>query len=362
MAWNPQGGGDGQGPWGSGPSGPQPPDIEEMLRRGQDRFKRFMPGGVGTSRGIILILFVVLGLWLASGTYRVDAGHQGVVVLFGKHVQSTEPGLHWFFPSPIGSVITPDVEQVRRVDIGFRTATGSRSGSALRDIPEESLMLTGDQNIADLDFAVQWKVKDAGEYLFNIRDPESTVKAAAESAMREVIGQTDLQDALTGARKQIEDRTRELLQDILDDYKTGITINIVQLQKVDPPTAVIDAFNEVQRARQDKDRKRNEAEAYRNRIVPTARGEAEQVIQEARAYKEKVIKEAEGEADRFLSVFKTYKAAKEVTIQRIFLESFQEILKGANKVIIDSDAQGGSGVVPYLPLNELNKGTKGDSQ
>jgi membrane protease subunit HflK len=362
MAFNPQGGGDGQGPWGGGPSGPQPPDIEEMLRRGQDRFKRFMPGGVGTSRGIILILFVVLGLWLASGTYRVDAGHQGVVLLFGKHVQSTDPGLHWFFPSPIGDVITPDVEQVRRVDIGFRTPTGSRSGSTLRDIPEESLMLTGDQNIADLDFAVQWKVKDAGEYLFNIRDPESTVKAAAESAMREVIGQTALQDALTGARKQIEDRTRELLQDILDDYKTGITINIVQLQKVDPPTAVIDAFNEVQRARQDKDRKRNEAEAYRNRIVPTARGEAEQVIQEARAYKEKVIKEAEGEADGFLSVFETYKVAKSVTIQRIFLESMQEILKGAHKVIIDRDAQGGSGVVPYLPLNELNKGTKGDSQ
>jgi modulator of FtsH protease HflK len=361
MAWNPQGGG-GQGPWGSGPSGPQPPDIEELLRRGQDRFKRFMPGGVGTSRGIILILFVVLGLWLASGIFRVDSGHQGVVLLFGKHVQSADPGLHWFFPSPIGDVLTPDVEQVRRVDIGFRTATGNRNSGAVRDISEESLMLTGDQNIADLDFAVQWKVKDAGQFLFNIRDPESTVKAAAESAMREVVGQTELQAALTGGRKQIEDKTRVLLQEILDSYETGITITIVQLQKVDPPTAVIDAFNEVQRARQDKDRKRNEAEAYRNRIVPTARGEAEQIIQEARAYKEKSIKEAEGEAQRFLLVFETYKVAKDVTTQRIFLESLQEVLKGANKVIIDSNSAGGSGVVPYLPLNELQKGTRGATQ
>ena len=276
--------------------------------------------------------------------------------------RARNPGLHWFFPSPIGDVITPDVEQVRRVDIGYRAATGSRSAGSVRDISEESLMLTGDQNIADLDFAVQWKVKDAGEFLFNIRDPESTVKAAAESAMREVIGQTELQAALTGGRKQIEDKTRELLQEILDAYDTGITINIVQLQKVDPPTAVIDAFNEVQRARQDKDRKRNEAEAYRNRIVPTARGEAEQVIQQARAYKAKAIKEAEGEAKRFLSVYETYKTAKDVTTQRIFLETMQEVLKGANKVIIDRGAQGGSGVVPYLPLNELNKRNQGATQ
>ena len=353
MAWNPQGGG--QGPWGGGgggggPTGPQPPDIEEMLRKGQERFRSIMPGGMKTGRGITLIVVALLGIWLASGFYRVDAAQQGVVLLFGKHIKSSGPGLHWFFPSPIATVYTPDVEKVQRTDIGFRG--GSRT-STKRNVGEESLMLTSDQNIVDLDFSVQWKIKNAADFLFKIRGPEATVKRAAESAMREVIGQTSLQLALTTGRAEIETRMRILLQKILDSYKSGILVTEVKLQAADPPQAVIDAFNEVQRARQDGDRKINEAKAYLNKIVPTARGEAAKMIQDATAYKERLVKDAEGEAQRFLSVYKSFKANEKVARQRLYLETMEDILGGATKVILDG--KGGSGVVPYLPLPELKK-------
>ncbi len=373
MAWKPQGGGPwgsgggggGKEPWGGGGNagGPGQPDIEELLRRSQDNFKKMMPGGIGSGRGIMLAILAAIALWLASGVYRVDAGHQGVVMLFGKFVQTSMPGLHWYFPAPIGRVLTPDVEQVRRTDIGFRSAGDDRSAFgrtavAERDVLEESMMLTGDQNIADVDFSAQWKVKDASQFLFNIRDPETTVKLASESAMREVIGQTTLQEAMTSGRQQVADSTRRLLQDILDSYEAGITITQVQLLKVDPPEKVIDAFNEVQRARQDKERKQNEAETYRNKIIPNARGESEKMVQAATAYKERVIKEADGEAKQFLSVYETYKVAKDVTTQRMYLEAMEEVLRGSSKVIIDSNASG-SGVVPYLPLPELQKKNSG---
>jgi len=375
MAWKPQGGGPwgggggGKDPWGGGGNagGPGQPDIDELLRRSQEKFKNMMPGGIGSGRGIMLAVLAAIALWLGSGVYRVDSGRQGVVMLFGEFVQTTMPGLHWYFPAPIGKVYTPDVEQVRRVDVGFRSAGdvrnvfGNRAPSSERDVLEESMMLTGDQNIADVDFSVQWKVKDASQFLFNIRDPENTVKLASESAMREVIGQTSLQEAMTSGRQQVADSTRRLLQDILDSYSAGITITQVQLLKVDPPEKVIDAFNEVQRARQDKERKQNEAETYRNKIIPNARGESEQMIQAATAYKERVIKEADGEAKQFLSVYETYKSAKDVTTQRMYLEAMEEVLKGSSKVIIDSNA-GGSGVVPYLPLPELQKKDGGKAQ
>ncbi|MDH3335518.1 MAG: FtsH protease activity modulator HflK [Rhodospirillaceae bacterium] len=375
MAWKPQGGGPwgsgggGKDPWGGGGNsgGPGQPDIDELLRRSQEKFKTMMPGGMGSGRGIMLAVLAAIALWLGSGIYRVDSGRQGVVMLFGEFVQTTMPGLHWYFPAPIGKVYTPDVEQVRRVDVGFRSAGdvrnvfGNRAPSSERDVLEESMMLTGDQNIADVDFSVQWKVKDASQFLFNIRDPENTVKLASESAMREVIGQTSLQEAMTSGRQQVADSTRRLLQDILDSYSAGITITQVQLLKVDPPEKVIDAFNEVQRARQDKERKQNEAETYRNKIIPNARGESEQMIQAATAYKERVIKEADGEAKQFLSVYETYKSAKDVTTQRMYLEAMEEVLKGSSKVIIDSNA-GGSGVVPYLPLPELQKKDGGKAQ
>ena len=372
MAWKPQGGGPwgggggngGGGPWGSGGGptgggGQQPPDIEEMLRRSQDNLKNFMPGGLGSGRGIMLAAAAACALWLISGIYRVDAGHQGVVMLFGEHMPAKDsgPGLHWYFPSPIGKVITPNVEAVRRIDVGFRgagqTSGFNRAVTPERDVLEESLMLTKDQNIIDVQFTVQWKVKDAGNYLFNIREPEVTVKVAAESAMREVIGQTNLENAMTTDRQMVQDRTSDSLQTILDDYKSGITILQVQLLKADPPGQVIDAFNDVQSARQDLDRKKNEAQAYANQVIPAAQGRSAQMLQQAEAYKEQVSKEAEGEAKRFLSVYESYKVAKDVTMQRLYLEAMEEILKNSNKVILDQN--GGGGVVPYLALPELNK-------
>lgn len=373
MPWKPQGGGgpwggggNSGGPWGGGGGGStgggsQPPDIEELLRRSQDNLKNFMPGGFGSARAIGLAVAAAFVLWLASGIYRVDAGHQGVVMLFGKHMPEKDsgPGLHWYFPAPIGEVLTPNVEAVRRIDVGFRDATASsnfRAATAGSDLLEESLMLTQDQNIIDVQFTVQWKVKSAGDYLFNIRDPEGTIKVAAESAMREAIGQTNLENALTSDREQVANKTREALQIILDEFKAGITILQVQLLKVDPPAQVIDAFNDVQSARQDLDRKKNEAQAYANKIVPTAEGQAAQMLQQAEAYKEQVTKEAEGEAKRFLSVYETYKTAKDVTTQRLYLEAMEEIMKNSNKVIMD---QNGSGVVPYLALPELNKKSGG---
>jgi membrane protease subunit HflK len=222
-------------------------------------------------------------------------------------------------------------------------------------------MLTGDQNIIDINFVVQWRIKNAADYLFNIRDPETTMKISAESAMREVIGQTTLDDATTGKRQQVQQQTRELLQQILDDYGAGVVIAEIQLQKADPPAQVIDAFHDVQRARQDQERSVNEAQAYKNDIVPKAKGKAQTMIQAATAYKVKVTKEAEGEAKRFLSVYETYKNAKDVTIRRLFLERMQEVLKKSEKVIIDK-GQGGTGVIPYLPLPELRKRQEGASQ
>jgi len=360
MAWNTQGGG--QGPWGGGgPSGPPSPDIEEMLRRGQDRFKSFLPSGGGSVRVIVLIVLVVAALWAGSGFYRVQPGEQGVELLFGKFIKMTTPGLNYWVPAPVGEVLKPNVERTNTITIGFREAGEGRRGASTREVPQESLMLTGDQNIIDINFVVQWRIKNAADYLFNIRDPQGTMKIAAESAMREIIGQTTLDDATTGKRQQVQQRSRALLQNILDDYGAGVAIVEVQLQKADPPAQVIDAFHDVQRARQDQERSVNEAQAYKNDIVPKAKGHAQTMIQAATAYKVKVTKEAEGEAKRFLSVYETYKGAKEVTIRRLFLERMQEVLKKSEKVIIDK-GQGGTGVIPYLPLPELRKRQGGASE
>lgn len=352
----------GGGPWGSGPSGgsggggPRPPDLEDIIRQGQDRFKRLLPGGIGGSgRGFVIILLLVAVGWLASGFYRVQPDQQGVVLRFGKWVNTTQPGLNWHVPYPIESVLTPGVTKIQAIDIGFRSLGGDRDRSQRRDVSEESLMLTGDQNIIDIDFTVQWKIADAGQFLFNIRNPEATVKIAAESAMREIIGRTDIQPALTEARQDIELKTRDLLQSILNEYEAGIEITQIQLQNVQPPAPVIDSFDNVQRARQDLDRLRNEADAYRNDVLPRARGEAQRMIQGAQAYKERLLNEAEGEAARFLSVYAAYKENPEVTKRRMYLETMQGVLSGTDKVILD---RGGSGVVPYLPLNELRRGAQ----
>jgi membrane protease subunit HflK len=252
------------------------------------------------------------------------------------------------------------VERTNTITVGFRGLGEGGRDAGSRDVPQESLMLTGDQNIVDIDFVVQWRIKNAADYLFNIRDPEATMKIAAESAMREIIGQTGLEDATTGKRQQVQQQSRILLQKILDDYGTGVAIAEIQLQKADPPAEVIDAFHDVQRARQDQERSINEALTYKNDIVPKAKGKAQTIIQAAAAYKEKVMKEADGEAKRFLSVYETYKGAEEVTLRRLYLERMQQVLKDSEKVIIDK-GEGGTGVVPYLPLPELQKrrgGTK----
>ncbi|RCK51750.1 membrane protein [Thalassospira profundimaris] len=366
MPWNSQGGGGpwgsggnnngGQNPWGKRPSGGNgggstPPDLDEMIRKGQERLKKMFPGGGGGVKGIVLIGLAIIGIWLLTGFYRVQPGEQGVTLLFGKWVGTTGPGLNYFLPAPIGEVMTPNVERTNQIEVGYR---GSGMGSnGTRDVPEESLMLTGDQNIIDIDYVVQWRIRDAGAYLFNIRDPETTIKLASESAIREVVGKTDLEEALTVGRVQVEEQTRTLLQSILDSYKSGIFISEVKMQKVDPPKEVIDAFNDVQRARQDRDRSRNEALAYRNDIIPRAKGNAERMIMEARAYKDQVVKDAQGEAARFDSVYNSYLTAKDVTKRRLYLETLQQVLKDSNKIILDQ--KDGNGVVPYLPLPEIQK-------
>ena len=364
MSWKNEGGGpwggngNGQGPWGSkGPGGGSgnSPDIEDMIRRSQDRFKSFLPGGGGSVRSTFLIILVILLFWLGSGFYRIQPGEQGVELLFGKFAKLTSPGLNYWPPSPIGEIIKVNAERTNTINVGFR---GSAQGSSVggRDVPLESLMLTGDQNIIDIDFVVQWRIKNAADYLFNIRDPENTIKAAAESSMREVIGRTPLESALTRERQQVQDKTRVLLQEILDEYGAGVAVVSLQLQNADPPREVIDAFNDVQRAKQDQERSINEANAYSNNIVPRAKGEAQKMIQEAEAYKEQVIKEAQGEAQRFLSVYDSYKDSKDVTRLRLYLERMQDILSGSEKIILDQQ-DGSQGVVPYLPLNELKKGS-----
>ncbi len=369
MPWKQQGGGGspfggGQGPWGRppgggggggrGPGGP-PPDFEDMLRRGQDRFRRLVPGGLRGGRGLILLVVGAIALWLLSGFYRVQPDEQGVVLRFGEWTRTTPPGLNYHLPGPIESVLTPKVTRVNRIEVGLRSVGETTRGVPVRDIAEESLMLTGDENIVDIDFTVFWVIKDAGKFLFNIRNPEATVKLTAESAMREVIGQTPIQSALTEGRNEIEEGTQERVQQLLDDYGAGIEVRRVQLLKVDPPGPVIDAFVDVQRARADLERLRNEAEAYRNDILPRARGEAEKMIQDANAYREEITNKAKGEAERFIKVLESYQASKDVTTQRIYLETLEEVFRGMNKVIIDSSAQGGPGVVPYLPLPEIQK-------
>jgi membrane protease subunit HflK len=367
MPWNNQGGGGpwggggnnggGQNPWGQRPSGGggggnTPPDFDEMIRKGQERLKRLFPGG-GGYKGFVLIGIAVIGLWLLTGFYRVQPGEQGVTLLFGKWVGTTGPGLNYFLPAPIGEVIKPNVERTNQIEVGYRGA-GTVATNGSRDVPEESLMLTGDQNIIDIDYVVQWRISDAGAYLFNVRDPENTIKLASESAIRETIGKTDLEEALTVGRVRVEEQTRTLLQQIMDGYESGVFIAEVKMQKVDPPRDVIDAFNDVQRARQDRDRSQNEALAYRNDIIPRAKGEAERQVLQARAYKDRVTKEAEGEAERFNSIYNSFLTAKDVTTRRLYLETMQEILAKSDKIIMEQNAQG-NGVVPYLPLPEVQK-------
>ncbi len=349
-----RGGGNGQGPSGP-PRGPRgtPPNLEELLRRSQDRLRRAFPGGFGTSTGIAVVLVIIVGLWAASGVYRVLPDELGVVLRFGAYNRTTPPGLGYHLPTPLESVLKPSVTRINRTEIGFRSSEAATRAGTSRDLPQEALMLTGDENIVDINFTVFWIIKEAQSYLFNIRNPEGTVKSAAESAMREVVGQTPIAQALAEGRGKIEADTEHLLQGILDAYGAGIQVTQVQLAKVDPPAPVIESFRDVQRALADKERLRNEAEAYRNDIIPRARGDAVRIRQEAEAYRAEIVARSTGDADRFSAVYRAYKVAQDVTIQRLYLETMEEILKNANKIIIDKPAEGQSGVLPYLPLPNL---------
>jgi membrane protease subunit HflK len=344
------GGGGGQGPWGRGPGGGQrPPDFEELLRRSQDRVKRYVPGGFGSSRGILLIGALVITGWLLSGFYTVQPDELGVPIIFGAAQAPTSPGWHWNPPAPIGSVEKPKVTVINRTQIGGRAETGTSQSS---EVLAESLMLTGDENIIDIEFTVQWQIRDAIQYLFEIDSPEATIKNAAEAAMREIIGQTPLEYALSGAGRQaLEQRTEETLQRILDSYGTGVTVTQVATQRVDAPAAVVEAFRDVQAAAADKVRAENEAQADYNRITQQAEGEAQRVIKEAEAYRDQKVAIATGDAQRFVAVYDQYKQSKDVTERRMYLETMERIMKGINKVLIEN--QGGLGAVPYLPLNEL---------
>jgi membrane protease subunit HflK len=356
-----------QSPWGTPPGGggsgnggfrkgPTPPNIDEVISKLQSIINRFLGGGKGGAKPIIIGLIILLIVWTLSGLYRVLPDEQGVVLRFGKFVKTTQPGLNYHLPFPIESVLTPKVTKVNRMDIGFRSERDSGfSSGGVADVPEESLMLTGDENIVNIDFSVFWVIKDAGNFLFKIQDPEGTVKAAAETAMREVIARSDIQPILTEGRSLIEADTQEIIQEILDEYTSGIQITQVQTQKADPPDQVIDAFRDVQAARADMERSKNEAEAYANDVIPRARGEAAKILQAAEAYKKEVVAKAEGEASRFLSIYNEYAKAKKVTQERMYLETMEEVLADINKIIIDKNS--GEGVVPYLPLQELKTGT-----
>jgi modulator of FtsH protease HflK len=370
MPWSSQGGGGGGGPWGGGSGGgrgpnpwgrppgggggPQPPNIEEILKRSQERMRRVMPGGFGSGKGLAILAALFVVAWaVLGGVYRVQPDEQGVELLFGKWVNTTPPGLHFWVPPPFGSVLKPKVTRINTLDIGFRGAADR--GGRSRSVPEEALMLTGDENIRDIQYTVFWRINDAGKFLFNIASPEATVKAAAESAMREVVGNMQAQFALAEGRPQIEANGSKLLQSILDQYDSGVQVTQLQLRGVEPPQQVIDAFRDVQRAQADRERARNEAESYRNDIVPRARGEAQRLIQEADAYRQQVVAQAQGEAARFISVYTAFRQAEDVTKQRLYLETMEQILRGTNKIIIDQALSGGQGVVPFLPLNELQR-------
>jgi len=357
MPWGNQSGGGsgnqpGRGPWSNGPSngGVRPPDFEELLRRARESLKRYLPGG-GLGRGGMAVAgLALLGLWLLSGFYIVSPYEQGVVLRFGKFVQHTNSGINYHLPWPIETAYTPEVTRQKQINIGYKVNPDNSNQS--EDVPDESLMLTGDENIVDVNFTVYWQIKDANAYLFNVDHPDDAIKAVAESAMREVVGQEHMERIQTSGREQIQLRVLKLMQQALDSYNAGVIVTDVKMQKADPPLDVRDAYLDVQKALADQDRKRNEAEAYNNTIIPQARGEAAHIVQDAEAYRQQAIAEASGEAKRFISVYQEYKKAPEVTRRRIYLETMSQVLAPMNKVIVDDAAKG---VVPYFQLPALQR-------
>jgi len=356
MAWNDKGG----GPWGSPsgggeprrppsndrggpPSGKGPSDFEAMLRQFQDWLGQFP--GFGGGLGVLALVAAILVIWLITGFYTVSPNETAVVQRFGALARTETQGLHYRLPAPIESVTIVDVTNRHQTEIGSLSSRGST---------DVGTMLTGDSNIVELGFVVVWQVRDPVQFVFKVADPDDVLQRAAESAMREVIGQTDVQRALNEGRGQIEISSAAILQSTLDRYDSGIQIAAIQLQRVDPPAPVVDAFHEVQRARAELEQQRNNAEKYRNDILPRARGDAQQIIQDANAYKDATIAKATGEAKQFISVLDAYKLARDVTARRLYIETMEAILQNSRKIVIDPNAEGKNGVVPYLPLPALN--------
>jgi membrane protease subunit HflK len=327
--------------------------MEHLLRRAQDRLRGMLPNGPFTSGSLTVIGLVILGLWIASGIYFVRPDEEGVVLRFGAVNAISSSGMRYHLPWPIEVAYTPKVRNENKITIGYQPTDSGEEGSQLSDVVEESHMLTGDENIVDINFTVYWKIKDAPAFLFNLPQPqEITIKAVAESAMREVVGESQIERIQTSEREQIQTRVRDLMQKTLDSYQMGVTITRVQMLKADPPADVIAAYRDVQRAKADQDSKRNEAEAYANRIIPQARGEAAHIVQDAEAYRQQMIAEASGQAKRFLSVYAEYKKAPQVTRKRMYLENLSQILGPMNKVIVDDSVKG---IVPYFQLPALQK-------
>src|SRR5215467_9339790 len=362
MPWSNQGGGPWgsgpKGPWGSGtpPSGSPPPDLEDLLRRGQDKLRSVLPGGSFSGTGLLLVTLAAIVLWLFSGIFQVAPDERGLVMRFGKFNRTADPGLSYHLPYPIESVEIPKVTRVTAISIGVRLVEDIRRGTQTRDVPEESLMLTGDENIVDVDFTVFSVVAEGAsgvtDFRFNMQNPETTVKAVAESAMREVIGRSELEPILTTGRQQIETEVHELVQKTLDQYKAGVKVTQVQMLKAEVAAQVVDAFRDVQAAQADQERLQNEARTYASRVVPEARGRAAQLQQAAEAYREQTVAEATGQTARFNKVYEEYKKAPDVTRKRLYLETMERVFGGTDKILLDSAGQG-SGVVPYLPLPEL---------
>ena len=370
MPWSDQNGGggggwkggkgSGGGPWGQGGGGNQPPDIEDMLKRSQDRMKQVMQGGGGGGvPGFLIFLAAAAAAALTAFyafTFQVNPGEQGIVMRFGQFVRQEGAGLHFRWPYPVEEVLLPKVTKENIVEVGMRTQASQQesrfsTSAQTRDMPEESLMLTADENIVDIDFVVLWFIDDAEKYLFNIQNPDQTVKDVAESAMREIIGKSKIGDVLAPGREPIEIAVKALMQETLNSYKAGVKITQIKIQQAQAPAQVRASFEDVISALQDRDRAQNEARGYANKVIPEARGEAQRILQAAQGYKEQSIADATGQTARFLSVYEQYKKSPEVTRKRMYLETMEGVMGGADKIIIDSKS--GQGVVPYLPLDQL---------
>lgn len=368
MAWNEPGGGD-KDPWGGRGNEQGPPDLDEMVRKMQERFGGLFggrKGGGGESKsngggkskiGLGLIILVAAVVWMLSGIYIIDEGKRGVVLRFGKFTGITMPGPHWRIPYPVEDVETVDTEQRRFVEVGYRSG-GTGSGSNSVSVPKEALMLTKDENIVNIQLAVQYQVKDPREYLFNVRDPDLTLKQSTESAIREVVGKSKMDFVLKEGRSEIASQTRDLVQQILDQYKAGLTVTTVNLQDAQPPEEVQGAFADAIKAREDEARQKNEAEAYSNDILPKARGGAARQLEEANAYRESVIAKAEGEASRFEQILTEYTRAPEVTRKRIYIDTIEKVLSDSSKVLIDV-RQGNN--VMFLPLDKMMGGSASET-